>query len=56
MGEMGNPFQEETAGLLTLDKNIIATPCAGEMVTSHYQTGASHFRASIGSLDKGNEG
>ena len=35
---------------------MIATPCAGEMVTSYYKTGESHFKESIGSLDKGDEG
>ena len=38
---MGNPFQEEAIDLLTLDTNIIATPGAGEMATSHYKTGES---------------
>ena len=56
MKEMGNPFQEETADLLTLDTKIIATPCAGEMVMIHYQTGESRCKAFIGSLDKGDEG
>ena len=56
MKEMGNPFQEETADLLTLDTKIIATPGAGEMVMSHYPTGESHCKAFIGSLDKGDEG
>ena len=56
MKEMGNPFQKETADLLTLDTKIIATPGAGEMVMSHYQTGEIHCKAFIGSLDKGDEG
>ena len=53
MKEMGNPFQEETADLLTLDTKIIATPDSGNMVTSHYKTGQSRFKAFIGGLDKG---
>ena len=56
MTEIVNHFQEETADLLTFDTKIIATPGAGEMVTSHYQTGESHCKAFIGSLDKGNKG
>ena len=49
MKEMGNSFQEETDELLTFDTKIIATPGADEMVTSHYQTGESRFKAFIGS-------
>ena len=33
MKEIGNPFQEETADLLTQDTKTIAAPGAGEMVT-----------------------
>ena len=54
--EMGNPFQEETADLLTLDTKIIAIPDSGNMTTSHYKTGQSRFKAFIGGLDKGDEG
>ena len=56
MKEMGNPFQEETADLITLDTKIIATPDSGNMVTSHYKTGKSRFKAFIGGLDKCDEG
>ena len=56
MKEMGNHFQEESADFLTLDTKIIAAPSAGTMVTSHYQTRESRFKAFIGSLDKGDEG
>ena len=52
MKEMGNPFQEEIADLLTLDTKIIATPGAGEIVMSH----ESRCKAFIGSLDEGSEG
>ena len=56
MKEMGNPFQEETADLLTLDTKIVVTPDSGNMVTSHYKTGQSRFKAFIGGLDKVDEG
>ena len=56
MKEMGNPFQDETADLLTLDTKLIATPDSGNMVTSHYKTGQNRFKAFIGGLDKGGEG
>ena len=36
---IGNPFQEETADLLTLGTKKIANPGTGEIVPSHYQTG-----------------
>ena len=39
--EMGNPFQEETNNLLSLD--TIATPTAAEMVISHHQNGKIRF-------------
>ena len=45
MKEMGNPIQEETADLLTLDTKIIAVPDSGCMTTSHYKTGQSRFKA-----------
>ena len=56
MKEMGNPFQEKIADLLTLDTKIIATLDSCYMVTSHYKTGQSRFKAFIGGLDKGDEG
>ena len=56
MKEMENPFQEETADLLTHDTKITATLDSGNMVTSHYKTGQSRFKTFIGGLDKGDEG
>ena len=59
MKEIGNPFQEETAHLVTLDLTIIATSGAGEIVTSQYQIGESRFKAHgkfISGLDKCDEG
>ena len=55
MKETGNPIQEESADLLTLDTKIIAIPYSGYMTTSHYKTGQSRFKAFIGGLDKGDE-
>ena len=55
MKEMGNHFPEDTADLFTFDTKIIATPDAGETVTSHYQTGESRFKAFMWSLDKADE-
>ena len=56
MKEMRNPFQDETADLLILDTKLIATQDSDNMVTSHYKTGQSRFKAFIGGLDKGGEG
>ena len=56
MKEMGYPFQEETADLLTLDTKIIAIPDSGNMTTSRYKTGRSRFKAYIGGLGKCDEG
>ena len=56
MKEMGNPFLEESADLLTLNTKVIAHPGVGEMVMHHYETGESCFKSFIGALDKGDEG
>ena len=56
MKEMGHPFQEETADLLTLDTKIIAIPDSGNMTTSRYKTGRSRFKAYIGGSGKCDEG
>ena len=42
--EMGNPFQEETNDLLSLDTKTIATSTAAEMVISHNQNGKIRFQ------------
>ena len=56
MKEMGNPFLEESADLLTLNTKVIAHPGVGEMVMHHYETGESCFKSFIGALDMGDEG
>lgn len=45
MQEMGNPFQEETSDLLSLDTKIIAHPCAAERVGIHLSSGLARFDA-----------
>ena len=41
--EMGNPFQEETADVLTLDTQKIVNACAAGMVVTHYQNDKTRF-------------
>ena len=41
---MGNPFQEETNNLLTLDTKAVAAPAAAEIVISHHQNGRIRFQ------------
>ena len=49
--EMGNPFQEETNDLLSLDTKTIATSTAAEMVISHHQNGKIRFQESMKGLE-----
>lgn len=55
MKEMGNPFQEETGELLTLDTKIIAHPSAADMVAIHFEKGHMHFKEFMKSLETGEE-
>ena len=49
--EMGNPFQEETNDLLSLDTKTIATSTAAEMVISHHQNGKIRFQEFMKGLE-----
>jgi len=44
MKDIGNPFQEESENLLTLDTKNIAHLSAAEMVATHYKKGRIHFK------------
>ena len=44
--EMGNPFQEGTGDLLSLDTKDIASPCSANRIATHLSTG--HFRCVVG--------
>ena len=48
---MGNPFQEETNDLLSLDTKTIATSTAAEMVISHHQNGKIRFQEFMKGLE-----
>ena len=45
LGEMGNPFEEETKDLLKLDSKDIASPHNAERTASHLSSGAKGFEA-----------
>ncbi|KAJ8364285.1 hypothetical protein SKAU_G00131160 [Synaphobranchus kaupii] len=51
MNDMGNPFQEETGDLLTLDTKDIAHPSAAEMVGTHYERGRIKFQEFMKDLE-----
>ena len=44
MKDLGNPFQEESNDLVTLDTKTIAHPSAAELVTTHFEKGQVAFR------------
>ena len=43
--EMGNPFEEESADLLTLDIKNIADPIKAELVKTHHARGKEQFES-----------
>ena len=53
MKDLGNPFQEESKDLLTLDAKNIAHPSAAELVRTHFEKGQVAFRDFFNGL--GNE-
>ncbi len=50
LGEMGNPFQEETGDLLSLDTKDIASPRSAERIATHLSTGNASFEAHLEKL------
>ena len=51
--EMGNPVQEETNDLLSLDTKTIATSTASETVITHLQNGKTRFKEFMKGLESG---
>ena len=49
--EMGNPFQEETGDLLSLDTKDIASPGSAERIATHLSTGNASFEARLQALE-----
>lgn len=50
---MGNPLQEETGDLLTLDTKVIAHPNAAELIGTHYEKTNINFQEFMNGLDSG---
>ena len=50
MKDLGNPFQEESKDLLTLDTKTIAHPSAAELITTHIDKGKVAFKEFFESL------
>ena len=48
--EMGNPFQEESGELLSLDTKIIASSCNAAKIATHISHGYTSFEAFLETL------
>ena len=53
--DLGNPFQEESNDLLTLDTKEIAHTSVHELVSTHYERGADRFCAFLKDLESQDE-
>ena len=47
MEEMGNPFEEDSSELLTIDTKDIADPAMTELIATHYERGKEQFASFI---------
>jgi len=52
--EMGNPFQEESGDLLSLDTKDITSPSNAERIATHLSTGTASFEARLEALEQEN--
>ena len=50
MEEMGNPFEEESGYLLTLDTKDIADPSAAQLIATHHERGKDKFNSFMANL------
>ena len=50
MEEMGNPFEEESGDLLTLDTKDIADPSAAQLIATHHERGKDKFSSFMANL------
>ena len=48
--DMGNPFQDESSDLLSLDTNNIADPSLAKLVATHHERGLQQFEVFLGGL------
>ena len=53
--DMGNPFQEETMELLSLDTKDVAHPAAVELISTHLEKGRKRFQEHLKGLEMGEE-
>lgn len=53
MQDLGNPFQEESSDLLTLDTKDIAHPKAADLINTHYDRGRDQFKEFMEHLEHG---
>lgn len=44
MSDLGNPFQEESQDLLSMDTKDITDPSAAELISTHHERGRTHFQ------------
>ena len=50
MRDLGNPFQEESQDLLSLDTKDIAHPSAAELINTHHTRGKTNFQVAMDGL------
>ena len=55
MEEMGNPFEEESGYLLTLDTKDIADPSAAQLIATHHERGKDKFNSFMANLQCEND-
>ena len=48
--DMGNPFQDESSDLLSLDTKNIVDPSLAQLVAAHHQRGLQQFEVFLGGL------
>ena len=48
--EMGNPFQEESGDLLSLDTKDIASPSSADRISTHLSIGNASFQERLEAL------
>ena len=52
MEEISNPFQEETADLLSLDTKEISSPDGASRISTHFSNGNATFESRLKSLQQ----
>ncbi|KAJ8046459.1 hypothetical protein HOLleu_05133 [Holothuria leucospilota] len=52
MTDMGNPFQEDSRDLMSLDTKDIAHPSAAKLISTHYEKGKARFEEFMKGLEE----